>query len=353
MYAGITHELANGLYSNLDWISYTFDPSIDMQHVLAFLGYTMFDLEMCERGAFGYKKMLKLSQANIRLLYDGNPDMGIHIDVSGAAINTFLYCFEMSRTGDTPFGPGFEVDDLDYDHDILIIMFSKMLDMGHFTRLDLAIDDVGAKFYTLKMLHKINKQLAYVCKCKSWEEIISNDTATGQVTGHTAYVGKRSSDIFMRIYDKQLEQNDKRHRSGVQLITEPWVRWEIELHRDNCNNAVKLLVSGMSLPELTIGILSNYIRFINLDNERKTRCTTSARWLRFLDGIAKARIAKHKQDLDIDRKKAWIEKQCARSLAVVVDADGGSKDFIEEVIMKGHDKMTLKDERLVADYMGK
>lgn len=70
----------------------------------------------------------------------------------------------------------------------------------------------------------------------------------------------------------------------------PWVRWEIELKHERAEAASKLIAQGRSVNGVAIGILSNYLRMIQPDNERKCRCSTSPKWEAFLDNIRKVSL---------------------------------------------------------------
>lgn len=76
---------------------------------------------------------------------------------------------------------------------------------------------------------------------------------------------------MFRIYDKQPEQNEKLVKEGKSPILHPWVRWEMELKQERAQEACKRMMQGSSINEVAIGILSNYLRIIEPDNERKNR----------------------------------------------------------------------------------
>ena len=54
---------------------------------------------------------------------------------------------------------------------------------------------------------------------------------------------------MLRVYDKQLEQNKKLEKAEKPLITDSWVRWELELKEGCSVNAAELLIQGKSIHE--------------------------------------------------------------------------------------------------------
>ena len=79
----IEKVLNNGLSCSVDWLSFTVEQYSDLETCLSDFGFSMGDFYESPRGANGYKKMLMYYGFSIRVLYDGNDNMGIHFDVSG------------------------------------------------------------------------------------------------------------------------------------------------------------------------------------------------------------------------------------------------------------------------------
>lgn len=85
--------LANGLVVSVDWLSFTVTSTNDLVDVLDMLGYTTEDFTRMPKGARGYRTMFRLNGYSLSVLCDGNPDMGIHVDVSGSAIGELIRSF--------------------------------------------------------------------------------------------------------------------------------------------------------------------------------------------------------------------------------------------------------------------
>ena len=94
------------------------------------------------------------------------------------------------------------------------------------------------------------------------------------------------------------------------------------------NEAIRLLLKTRSLAAVTTGILSQYIRFIIHDNPVKSRCSNEPTWDKFLGDAKKMSLYVPDNPKTLDDTKKWIDKCVGASLCAVIEADGGSLDFI-------------------------
>lgn len=349
MLAGNNFTLQNGLHICIDWLSWTVLESESVNDVIAMLGYSMADFQQLPVGLNGYRSQLRHNVYPVSVQFDGNPGMGIHVDVSGSAISDVLAHFHNSRLVATPFGgTAYSADS--FDSTVLCDLLSRITAIGHVTRVDLAIDDVGARFYTLQDLHDILYSGCYVSKFRTWKELVKYGNR--QVKGHTIYLGSRSSDIMLRVYDKQLEQSEKALANGDAPVMNPWVRWELELKKERASQAVSLLLSGQSVSAVTVGILSNYLRIVDNDNARIDRCSVSSVWLAFIDGIAKLKLYRPQPVKTLDDMKNWLSRQVAPSLASVVLCEGGSVDYLYKLVEAGATRLKKYQVEMVRSEMG-
>ena len=337
--------LDNGLFCSIDWLSFTVLDCSDLQSCLNTFGFNLSDFYDCPRGANGYKNMLSYICFNIRVLYNGNENMGIHFDISGSAVSEFyrVYyesCYDIS----TPWG----TLAIDFSLDVVNSLFSKILKMGHITRLDLAIDNKHDLFYSVKELHDILDCQRFVSKWRSWRYVEEKETS-GVCSGRSIYFGSRSSDIMLRVYDKELEQNKKYpNKDHLKHVNYKWVRWELELKNERANMAIDKLINGVSVGELAIGILSNYFRIINFDDNNKSRCSNDIKWERFVDDIHALRLYIAPLDNDLNDKKDWLIRQCAPTIAAVIMSDYGDMSFLSECIDVHACRMNNKLQALVS-----
>lgn len=332
-------ERKNGLVCVIDWLSFTDVANSDLQASLAEFGFVPEDFVVAEKGASGYKKMLLHRGSTLRVLYDGNENMGYHYDFSGSSIKELFSHFTDSMMEMTPFGYG-----LDMDINILRELLSKIKYIGHVTRLDLAIDDKVSPYFTLLELQEILEQQRFISKFRSWQ-LVKDCTTSNELTGATIYLGSRRSDIMLRVYDKQLEQIAK----GVEGAAEvPWVRWELELKNEYANVALVDLLKGINVGELVFGILSNYFRVIVFDDSNKSRCSMDKKWKMFIDEVLKITLFVMQEPPTLLDKKKWVLNQVAPTITGLILANYGDINWLTENLGAHAERMNKHLKKLVS-----
>lgn len=348
MKTGDRFDLANGLRISCDWLSWTFKELCTPSDVLSMLGYKESEFVALPTGRYGYFNQLKHTRYPISILYNGREGMGVHVDVSGSALADVLSHFRASRLSSTPFGT--TAYHSETFSSVLYDLLACIRKSGNFTRFDSAIDDIGAKFYTVADLYNEIKSGNCVCKFRKYKNLEERQFS-GDVTGHTLYLGSRTSEIMFRVYDKQLEQNQKALSSGSDPVLTPWVRWEMELKDSRADAFVDSLLSGISLPQATVGVLSNYIRLIVPDNARKNRCSISETWRLFLDGISKLRLFVASAKMTLEKSFFYLKKQYGAIMAAIVQAEGGSVDVFHDIVTYGNSHMRKRHYDMIANYI--
>ena len=327
-----SETLNNGLSCRIDWLSFTILEGDDVEAVLDDFGFLMSDFHACPKGANGYRQMLLLNGSTLRVLYDGNEGMGVHFDVSGSAMSDLFMYFRRSLEVSTPFG----TDAIDIDLHVMSELLSRVDRLGHVTRLDLAIDNIDDIYFSLDDLVDILKAQQFVSKFRSWRDLAEYTTG-GEVRGHTLYLGSRTSDIMLRVYDKQVEQ-------GVDFS---WVRWELELKDERASQALALMLSGASIGSICLGILKNYFRIIILDDTNKSRCSTDIEYARFLSGVESLRLYIPKADKTLDDKREWIVRQVMPTMTALIMANDGDISFLTNEIDVHAGRMSRKLQQMV------
>lgn len=336
MNIGDNEQLINGLSLSVDWLAFTLkQESMSYLDVISFFGLNFEDFLIGLNGMSGYKNRVEHSLYKIKVMYDGNVGMGVHVVVPGSAVGYFLDCYKEKRYNVTPFGEYAHLSN-SFGDSVLADVLKDIMDMGQLTRLDLAVDDFGCKYYSVDELADIFDNGLYTSTFKSYVHI--DKRSKGKTLGNTINLGSRKSDLMIRIYDKMLEQNSKK---SDDLISDPWVRWEIELHSDRACAVALFLIGGENLSNVTIGILNRYLRLIVRDNDRDSRCSNSEKWDSFLCGIEKVRLCQPIVEKTLKEKEKWLMKQAATSLAAIYCRDG-DLSFIYSLIDSGSARMSLK-----------
>ena len=329
----------NGLVCVVDWLSFTDVCNLDPQTSLAEFGFSLAEFVEAEKGASGYKKMLLHKGSTLRVLYDGNENMGIHYDFSGSSIKELFCHFTDFIVQDTPFGP-----ELNMDINILRELLSRIKQVGHVTRLDLAIDDKEYPYFTLLELQDVLEQQRFISKFRSWQ-LVKDCTTTNVLIGATIYLGSRRSDIMLRVYDKQLERIAKGIEGAGEL---PWIRWELELKNEYANVALVDLLNGVDVGSLVFGILSNYFRIIVFDDSNKSRCSIDEKWKQFLDEVSKINLFVMQEPPTLQDKKEWVMKQIAPTITGLCLAEYGDISWLFENFGANADRMSKHLKKLVS-----
>ncbi len=346
MELGYSAEMKNGLKLSVDWLSWTFPDSVSLVKALNFIGYYTDEFKECPCGANGYRCQLR-SDSGVSVLHFGSKGMGIHFEVSGSGILDVIEHFAKTRTKETIFGSAYQATDFDTPIfcDLLNLIQQKE---GHITRLDLAIDDIGATYYSVHDVVEILENEQFTSKFRTWKHMKEQKSQVG-CTGETVYLGSRRSNVMLRIYDKQKEQNKKLLKAGEPLIETPWVRWEIELKKESANVASLQLIHSMTLPELTLGVLSNYFRVIDYDKTRKTRCHTSSVWEMFLTAIEKVKVSQPKKILTLHERENYLMRQVAPTLASVIIARKGDMDIVYDMLSFGSRRLSSAQVKMIQE----
>lgn len=202
--------------------------------------------------------------------------------------------------------------------------------MVKFSRVDLAVDDIGCNYYSCDDIVCLIENGQLVSKIKQYDNRVPRTIREGKKLGHTVYLGSNKSDIKLRIYDKRLEQLEK-HKEDC---GHEWIRWELELKDSRADLAVKKLIKNKKLSHVCVGILGNYCRFIIPDNKNRSRCSTEPVWSAFIDSMERMSVYMPSDPKTIDDTKRWIDENVGASISAVIESDGGSLDFFYNNLQK-------------------
>lgn len=292
--------------------------------ILDFLNLTLLDFDSVGHGARGYKKMLKCKYADITILYDGSPNMGTHCEITSKGFYFAMCSFFKNLVSDTPFNSKAVEMPFEFTH-ITYFLSNVVAKAKNISRLDLAVDDYTDDFFTVDDVLELVQSGRCISKFKSFKYDFSKKISSLNYTGKTLYFGSRQSNVFLRIYDKALEQK---------LDNVKWVRWEFELKNEMAINSIDSIIVFQSLPTFVFSLLKTYLRFINLDNERRTRCSTYEVWEKFVGNADKVKLYVKPEVKDIEYVKEWFDTYIGPTLAKIVDSDGGTYDFMNENLHK-------------------
>lgn len=196
---------------------------------------------------------------------------------------------------------------------------------GRITRGDWAMDDRDG-FLTYDRLSGCTAGDAYV---STWHDVEwrSSRKGRGQPWGQTLYLGDRSSDACMRIYDKAAQQGE----AG------PWWRVELELKGDYAHQLMlRYLERGSSA---VVEQVNRRVRFVEpqAGDSNRRRVAVCSWWLSFIQSVERGvslRVGA-KVQATVDHFREWVEHQAGPALAAIITADGGSVEWLMGVLDRG------------------
>lgn len=164
--------------------------------------------------------------------------------------------------------------------------------------------------------------------------------------GETFFFGSRSSESYVRIYDKRAERMDKGEDDPGH-----WIRVELELKGDKAQAVVESYL-GQSEAYL-VGLLRGLLEFKEpSSDETKTRWLTAPWWAELLDGAEKVRLSMPREQPTLERCKSWMHDQVAPSLAMVLEAEGSDR-FFEQLVASGRTRLSDQQRAIIAAAQGR
>jgi hypothetical protein len=318
---------------SIDWISFTLPYSdVSMQRARSLgVGYEMENLSY---GRFQYTRGVRiLDGANIYF----NPErkeMGIHVAINSASL---------ALVNLRP-----------------LQMLNRIINWeGTFKRIDLAFDDFDSLLDVDEMYRKIEAG-EVVMRYRKATRIFSIDVGSAEKTGDTVNLGRRSSESFIRIYDKVAEQLAKKQKlpDGV----ENWVRVELEMKGEKANAVGKILADTALSGSISAGseaacLLYGLIDFkeVAQDDKNKSRWETTDWWKDFVLTSSKKTLSLPKKQKSVERSKVWMKNQVSSTLAMIVlsaDDDNGRSgwDFVVACIVEGERRMSKQQQNMLDEY---
>lgn len=294
----------------IDWLQFTLLRDDGLEIVFRILRLNPADFERLDKGGLGYKD--QLINNNVRIYYNGNLGMGINTSISGQGcrymesqgINLWSLVFRLSRS-----------------------------ERINITRIDIALDT------SVKLIDKIRKSIdsnKYISKSRSISYICKSGKDSTRT--ETIYLGSRSSDLMIRIYDKAVEQG---------LEDTAWERWEIVLKREKIKEAIPLLEKDIS--KTFKDILYTYFRPLKKIESNKSRSKVETWYIKFLGKVEKISLYKEPVQKTIEDKWHWVERQVAPTLSLLALAFDNT-EFLSGLALGNTDRIKQKDLDLIQKY---
>lgn len=262
-----------------DWLSFTSKVHTPDQ-LIAALGLAHVPWTET-KGARGYRDRKYFSCISIH--YNGRPDMGVWVEMSGQGCRTFESLSKVGWEG----------------------IFSFIRDSGlKITRLDVAYDDhIG--ILNIREIANDTQAGMYISKSDYWETVLSSK-------GTTVQIGSPQSKVLIRIYDKAAERGKP---------DEHWIRVELQLRDDR---AVQFTKIPLPIGQAFAGVLLNYLRYVEPgDDSNKWRWPMAGYWFNLVQDAEKISIYQTPgMEYNEERCKHYVINQAGNAIDACIQMYG-------------------------------
>jgi phage replication initiation protein len=296
-----------GLKALIDWFQFTVLTN-HIDSIFGLLGIKSSEFVIMKKGLNGYLEQRRCG--NIVVLSKGSPGMGINVMMPGQGCREY----------ENRFGDNWK--------ELIRGVFRAG---GHFTRLDVAVDDRQG-YFTLDMVRQkvVMGDVRTVFKGVDERKKYHLGDSVSKVTGETLYFGSKESSLRVRMYDKAKER-------GQECF---WNRCEVESRDDRSDVLASEIIGGRGLGVIILSVLKRCLNFVERSaDSNKARWAVSDWWSCFLGAVGKIRLAVMQVKKTITQIAGWIERQVAPSLALVEKSLGdGFDSYLKSVIYSGQER---------------
>lgn len=288
-----------------DWFTCSF-PKYNKEDIISLLGMEKCNWQEQESGS-------RLRYGH-RISFDG---ISIHYTDDSDLKHNFGACLEMSGQGCRDyetFGKG----------DWWLLFEVARLTGARCTRLDVAFDDFSG-LIPIDIMASMARRYWFTARSQKLQIIEQSDDGVPDHLGISVCHGSKSSNIFIRCYDKRVEK----HAFDIPH----WVRLEIQIRNDDTAGFIS---ADGDIGHKFSGVLANYLNYKcpDPDDSNKRRWFTCPWWSRLLRGTDAISIhTKRDIDYNKDRLDKHIYTRNHNAIKSEILADG-LPAFLSEVF--GH-----------------
>ena len=218
---------------------------------------------------------------------------------------------------------------------------------GHLTRIDYALDDRQA-FVSLKRIKQALEAGQGVIRAKRIIFTRETNSKTGAEEGETLYIGCRSSQTMLRVYDKRREMQQKNRDNW----REYGVRWELQLKKERAHTCVSALL-GLEEEEwrkYLIGVLRSCINFRKTTRDaprwERSRAPLMPWWKKLTADFERCQLTVGQpEEWGIDNIKRYLIPHMS-NLATLVNSPGG-QEWLNAEIKAGARRLKPKHHQIL------
>lgn len=320
-------------------------PTHDAKAVITkILGLTPEHLIFEEHGFYGYSAMYIFSNIQVMVAPVGS-NLGTLVEMKGQGCREFEGI--LLSHGENWYDYFLRVDEAG----------------GIFKRVDIAINDMVGLLNIPELVDKcLNNECISVMR--SFQGLQSGKLVDLDEAGrgNTLYVGTMKSDVYFCIYEKAAEQAAK---CGISIADTPIInRFEIRLKNERAIKAIENMLITRDAEKVAFGIITRYMRFVDVvPDKSRLKWPLNEPWAYFIGkGRQPIRLTTDPKPFDLNKTKAWLQKQVMPTLKVIKEIDNyfGTTDLqlmikdaeLTNKHLKLIEQQTVGSEELGGDMFG-
>lgn len=324
----------------IDWITVVFH-NASVPLIQSILGLSAPDVPWETEQAFRNGYPCRTTYKHINILWGADEERFYKSDEKKSAsdkVRTDMgICLDISGQGCREFENVEGNDWLKFLHDICDRDFKTTI-----TRLDLAYDDHIGTLDLYRIAQDVQER-NYTSPSKK-AQIIWSDDQVHDVNGLTVYIGSKSSDVMVRIYDKAAEREfgSERH----------WVRCELQLRHDRCIAAAAEILKQQHIGRTVSGILRNYLLFREPSgtDDNKSRWPVAPYWDRVLLDMERVRLwISPGEPYNFSKTELHMIKQYGQALLTFREINGDVGPLLD-ACQRTYPALNKKYENAIADF---
>lgn len=200
-------------------------------------------------------------------------------------------------------------------------------------RIDLAFDDFGG-LVTITKVQDLVKSGGVITRSHLRRYIESEEY---DIIGATCEFGSRTSDTFVRIYDKAAQQKVRNFQ---------WTRVEVQYNGDRADAVLVELVSAGLTSKAAVSILLGSIDFrTNNGTVNKTRWERVDWWQKFTSFIEGVKVVISRATRTIEDIASWLTKSVSGAMAAFHQVYG--QEGLEKLLERGYRVISPSHQRMV------
>lgn len=312
-------ENTSGVEMLLDYLAFTYVGLMMTAVQIAELINGGIDWVVLDRGRYGYRKALQCN--NVTIYYDGQEDMGIHVVLTGKGMRYIESLEDFKGWKDW--------------------IWDRKIEGVTFTRIDVAIDDYRGKVDIDHVRTEV-ESMNFTTHFKSYKPYVEKRIEKGELRtkGECLYFGSRTSESYLRIYNKGIEQE----------VSNPWIRYEAEIKGNKAETyAMAMIIDNKPVGQLVAELMKGLIDFKESSPDKnKSRRKSAIWWVELIGIVERIKLARKPITRTIEEVKRWVKQQIIPTLTTITQAEESGWEWLIKAIDDGKTRLKGKHLALIA-----